>query len=316
MPSGPVEHMTCMEVWGGNQATDNGVVMSGLDAWVYCRPFEESAGGGDVYYVSSCATGRITRLLLADVSGHGQLVSSTAGALRRLMQRYVNFIDQSAFVRSMNRQFGELSEGGTFATAIVSTFFGPTSELTLCNAGHPPPLLYRAATGEWSLLGDESGASRGNLPLGIEDLTDWEQRSVRLRVGDLVLCYTDSLMESQDANGGLLGTAGLVELARSIDVSEPSRIIPNLIRAIEANGSLGKDDVTALLFRPNGLSPYLPLKDRLLAPFRVAGRIVKSLYTGGDTAPWPELSIANVCGVLLKPLNWVSLRSRRSGARP
>jgi hypothetical protein len=308
MPHDPAEHMTCMEVWGGNQAADNGVVMSGLDAWVYCRPFEESVAGGDVYYVSSCATGRITRLLLADVSGHGEVVSTTAGSLRKLMQRYVNFIDQSAFVRSMNKQFSELSEGGSFATAIVSTFFGPTNELTMCIAGHPPPLLYRAATKQWSLLSHGEGESRGNLPLGIEDVTDWEQFAVRLRVGDLVLCYTDALMESHDERGEMLGTGGLLKLATTIDFSDPQRVISNLIAAIQANGTLGKDDVTALLFRPNGLKPYLPLKDRVLAPFRVAGRIVASLLRGLEPAPWPQISLANLGGAILSPLNWLAAR--------
>ena len=61
----------CMEVWRGNQPVDNGVVMPGLDAWVYSRPLGDAKAGGDVHYVSSCATGRITRLLVADVSGHG-----------------------------------------------------------------------------------------------------------------------------------------------------------------------------------------------------------------------------------------------------
>ena len=312
MSHASAEHMTCMEVWGGNQACDNGVVMSGLDAWIYCQPFEGSVGGGDVYYVSSCATGRITRLLLADVSGHGELVSATAGSLRKLMQSYVNFIDQSAFVRSMNQQFSELTGDGRFATAIVSTFFGPTSELTLCIAGHPPPLLYRAGSKTWSLLGHGDDGSAGNIPLGIEDVTDWAQVSVRLRVGDLVLCYTDSLIESRDARGEMLGTEGLLHLAGTIDVSDPQRVIPDLIAAIRANGTLGADDVTALLFRPNGMSPYLPLKDRVLAPFRVARRVVASLRSGADPAPWPELSLTNLGGAICRPLNW--LGSKRSPA--
>src|SRR6187402_1776010 len=69
--------MQCMEVWGGNQAFDSSLALPGLDAWVYSRPYGQSAIGGDVYYVSSCATGRIMRLLLADVSGHGAVVSET-----------------------------------------------------------------------------------------------------------------------------------------------------------------------------------------------------------------------------------------------
>src|SRR5947207_7950569 len=149
--------MQCMEVWGGNQVVDSGVVMAGLDAWVYCRPFGASEQGGDVYYVSSCATGRINRLLVADVSGHGDAVAGTAGELRTLMRKYVNCIDQSEFVRGMNRQFIELSKDGCFATALVTTFFAPTNELSLCNAGHPPPLIYRAKNRRWDFLEETEG---------------------------------------------------------------------------------------------------------------------------------------------------------------
>ncbi len=99
--------MTCMEVWGGNQPVDNGVVMAGIDAWVYSRPYAGPAGtasaGGDVYFVSSCATGRITRLLVADVSGHGTAVGDIAISLRTLMRKYVNFLDPLRFVGEMNR---------------------------------------------------------------------------------------------------------------------------------------------------------------------------------------------------------------------
>src|SRR5258706_2672840 len=98
----PQPTMQCMEVWGGNQASDNGVIMPGLDAWVVSRPYEGDEAGGDIHYVSSCNTGRITRVLIADVSGHGQHVAKVASALRRLMRRYVNSIDQTRLVRCLN----------------------------------------------------------------------------------------------------------------------------------------------------------------------------------------------------------------------
>src|SRR5688572_17415858 len=124
--------MQCMEIWGGNQFVDTSVAMPGLDAWVYSKPYGESdSGGGDVHYVSSCATGRITRLLVADVSGHGAQVCDVAGILRTLMRKYVNYIDQGEFVRSMNRQFVTMSAAACFATAIVTTFFAPTNSLSL-----------------------------------------------------------------------------------------------------------------------------------------------------------------------------------------
>src|ERR1700687_641020 len=151
--SQPAQHMQCMEVWGGSQLTSAGVEMGGLDVWVFSKPFGEAQRGGDVYYASSCATGRISRLLLADVSGHGTSVAATAADLRTLMRRFVNRLDQAEFVRLLNQQFLELSEGGAYATAVVSTFFAPTGRLILCNAGHPRPILYQAAVRQWSFLG-------------------------------------------------------------------------------------------------------------------------------------------------------------------
>ncbi len=294
--------MQCMEVWGGNQLADSGVVMAGLDAWVYSKPFGGADGGGDVYYVSSCATGRITRLLVADVSGHGSSVAQIAGTLRTLMRKHVNQIDQSRFVRSMNEQFTALSAAGVFATALVTTFFSPTNQLSLCNAGHPPPLLYRAAAKSWEYLEQKVQQEdvAGNIPLGVIDLTDYDQFEVKLRVGDLVLCYTDSLIEARDTTGEMLGQAGLLALVRSIEVTDPTQLTGQLLTAVEkrCGQQVCEDDVTVLLFRPNGLAPNTPLKERLLAPFR----ILKSFA-------WPDLSVANVGGAIFSPLNRV--RSRR-----
>lgn len=294
-----------MEVWGGNRATENGIVMPGLDAWIYSKPHGQAEGGGDVYYVSACATGRITRLLVADVSGHGANVSQTATDLRWLMQKYVNYIDQRLFVRSMNQQFSGLSKAGTFATAVVSTFFGPTNDLTTCIAGHPPPLLYRAKNRLWTLLNHQDRRDATNIPLGINDVRDWAQFGVRLQVGDLVLCYTDSLIESRGPNGKMLGVAGLRDIVAGVIVSDPRQVVPRLLDKIASlhPGNLEADDVTVLLFRPNGLAPAVPLKEKLFAPFRVMRAMAGSLFGSGEPLPWPELSVANIGGALFRPLN-------------
>lgn len=264
--------LQCMEVWGGNGRVDSAVAMAGMDAWIYSLPHGQADGGGDVYYFSACATGRINRLLLADVAGHGASVAETAVALRGLMRQHINYHDQSAFLKAMNRQFAALARHGLFATSIATTFFAPTNHLSLCNAGHPPPLLYRAAAGEWSYLEHDTAPSEhpANIPLGILDLSEYEQFDVPLDAGDLVLCYTDLLIESLNGDGQWLGRKGLLEIVRELDVADPASVIPNLLRAIEAqaDGNLGHDDVTVLLFRPNGHGD-VPLRDRLLAPVRV-----------------------------------------------
>src|SRR5580658_9570261 len=174
--------MQCMEVWGGSQLTTRGVAFGGLDAWVYSKPHGNAQRGGDVYYASSCATGRIARLLLADVAGHGISVAETAAGLRTLMRRFVNRLDQTEFVRLLNQQFAALSENGAFATAIVATFFEPSRRMSVCNAGHPRPLLYRAARQRWDFLGHHApdqevkmSAGPSNLPLGLLEMSAYDQ---------------------------------------------------------------------------------------------------------------------------------------------
>jgi serine phosphatase RsbU (regulator of sigma subunit) len=273
---------------------------------VYCKPYQDAVGGGDVYYVSSCATGRVTRLLVADVSGHGDAVRETAIALRGMMRRYVNHIDQSSFVRSMNKQFGILSNDGSFATALVTTFFAPTNYLTLCNAGHPPPLLYRAHDQRWTFLEEA-----GNIPLGIDDGTEYAQFGVELAMGDFVLCHTDSLTESRGGDGEFLGEAGLLRVVEKLDVSDPAKIIPQLLERIAQlwPGNLTEDDVTALLFRPNGRGAHVPWRNKLLAPLRV----LRGLFRRGEPIAWPEFSLVNIGGAMLDPLNrvWSGRRKRR-----
>jgi phosphoserine phosphatase RsbU/P len=310
MPTPEPQTMTCMEVWGGNALTDNAVSMSGLDAWVYSKPYAKAQAGGDVYYVSSCATGRITRLLVADVSGHGAAVTDTASTLRTLMRRYVNHLDQTVFVQSMNREFARLSSVGTFATAVVMTFFGPTRYVTLCNAGHPTPLLYRAKTKSWSLLEqrdtDEAPTDDiANIPLGIDDVASYQQIAFELDVGDLVLCYSDSLIESHASDGKLLGEQGLLDVARTIPATEPATITPTFLEKLRAlhPDNLEEDDVTILLFRASGAAGQRGFFQRAVAPIRVVGTSLAALLTGRGPAPLPDFSAANILGAIIPGLN-------------
>lgn len=315
----PARQMTCMEVWGGSQLTTRRVEMGGLDAWVYSKPFGEAQRGGDVYYASSCATGRITRLLLADVSGHGNTVASTAANLRTLMRRFVNRLDQTEFVRLLNQQFTALSESGTFATAIVATFFAPTQRLIVCNAGHPRPLLFQAATQEWTFLGAEAANDEApnNIPLGIIGVTEYEQFDVELKTGDRILTYTDALIESRDADGEMLGEAGLLRIVRLIGDVETQLLTKTLLREIGDRhpDNLSEDDVTVLLIRANGLKPRPSLKNFLWANIRFIGSLLRAINPWAERPPLPDLNMANIGGAIIPALEqrW---KAEGSGRRP
>jgi sigma-B regulation protein RsbU (phosphoserine phosphatase) len=275
MNSTSPERMECMEVWGGNLAVHRQFAAPGLNVWIHSRPYGQALGGGDVYYLSSCASGRITRMLLADISGHGVLVAQLATKLRDLMRRNVNFIRQSRFVREMNRQFGDFGEQSTFATALVATFFAPTRSFTLCNAGHPAPLVYRRSTSQWSELASEGDASPGlcDLPLGVADHTNYGQLKAKLETGDLVLCFSDAVTESLGSDGRQLGREGVLQLVRELDVARPADLVPALIERIErlSADNLSQDDATLLLCEATGGGSTL--KANLLAPFRLLGPV-------------------------------------------
>ncbi len=265
------DRMQCMEVWGGNSVVDKTFEVPGLRVWVYSKPHGEAAAGGDVYYISSCASGRITRLLLADVSGHGPAAADLAIALRDLMRKNVNLIRQGRLVEGMNRQFGRVSNSGAFATALVSTFFQPARKLTLCNAGHPPPLFFQAKLNRWSILQADDAESSGifSTPLGVHDQAYYPPIELPLEPGDLVLIYSDALIESRDAAGELLGMKGLLALAQQQDVSDPSRLVTSLLDSIRQSHAenLDHDDVTVILFQATGTATTL--RDNLLAPYRL-----------------------------------------------
>jgi serine phosphatase RsbU (regulator of sigma subunit) len=303
--------MTCMEIWGGNQPADGAVVLAGLDVWVHSRPYRQADGGGDIHYVSSCATGRICRLLVADVAGHGSDADAAARMLRGLMRKFVNFIDQRRFVGEMNRRFTALSESGAFATAIVATFFSPTRHLSVCNAGHPPPLLYRVRSDQWSVLAPADAPadrSAGNIPLGIMEVTDYQQFDLSLEVGDLVIFYTDSLLESRAADGTMLGAEGLCRIANEMRRTEPAAFLPEFLEKIRGlyPGNVEHDDVTVLMFRPNGTAESFGWREKLKAPWR----FLAELAGPNPTVALPDFRLANIGGAILPAL------SRRWGRKP
>lgn len=266
------EHMHCMEVWGGNTAVDKWFDMPGLTAWVYSQPHGTSSGGGDVYYISSCASGRITRILLADVSGHGEKVSQVAISLRELMRSHVNLVRQKRFVQAVNRAFTDADHTGKFATAIIGTYFAPTRSYEFCNAGHPPSFLYRADPGTWSMLDitvQERDELPPNFPLGIDASTEYQQQSVKLNPGDAILSYSDALIESVRQDGELLMPAGLLDIVQSIEMGHPEAFVPKLIETIRGLSpeNLTGDDTTIIMCQATKSRPSL--RNNLLAPIRV-----------------------------------------------
>lgn len=265
------EPMDCMEVWGGNGARNNRLRRPGLDVWIWSDPQSSiNAGGGDLHLLSSCASGRITRMLLADVCGFGALFSEIASELRELMKRNVNTIQQTRAVRDMSCRLEDAAQRGGFASTLMSTYFAPTRSFTLCNAGHPPPLVYRAADANWSILqGTPSSDSVDDTSLGVLRRDEYQDFKTKLEIGDLVLSYSNSLTECRRSDGGTMGLDGLLARVKDFDPALPADLGPLLANRIrdEHSENLSKEDATILVCRAT--ETPVAWRDNMLAPFRL-----------------------------------------------
>jgi serine phosphatase RsbU (regulator of sigma subunit) len=255
-----------MDLWGGTEAVDRRFAVPGLDVHIVSSPFRDEHSGGDIYFLSMCGSGRIARLAVADVSGHGAAVAETAAELRRLMRKHINTPNQEAFARTLNASFLELSKDGTFATALLATYWAPTDHLILVNAGHPPPLLYRSADDAWTFVSPGSKGALAtpsadvgvrNLPLGVIEPTGYDQIALPLETGDLVVLYTDALPEAADPAGAQLGQHGLLELVRRARPQDEPDAAAAILHALNLHrgGRRPDDDQTLVVLRHNATDP-------------------------------------------------------------
>jgi sigma-B regulation protein RsbU (phosphoserine phosphatase) len=257
-----VHRLACLELRGGNHLASYFAELPGLSGWVSCHPLGTGARGGDMYYLSSCSQGAIARVVLADVAGHGELVSSAAVRLRHALRQHVDHWDQSTLVRQLNDNFlqgGQLlgSRKVQYATAFLASFYAATGELLFTNAGHVPPLWYRAAASEWSLLYDTTPLSKEitDLPLGLIAGTSYSQTAVQLEPGDLLLLYTDGISESSDESGVQLGLPHLLSIARNLPTASAAAAGKGLLAGVAQfrGASPVADDETVVALQRRGL---------------------------------------------------------------
>ncbi len=246
--------LQCMDLWSGNQSVENEVSTPGLDIFVYSRPWQGESRGGDVHYVSLCAGGLVTRLILADVSGHGVAVADTSQTLRALMRRFMNSQSQSRLVRDVNSEFSKLTQAGRFATAIVGTHLSYRNNLTICNAGHPRPLRYERVRDAWSIVeNDVVGTSEvSNLPWGLDESTTYAQFDIPAADGDLIVLYTDALTEARDGSDEMLGEQNLLRLVSGIATTGTVREFgQRMLQALRdfCEDRPAEDDLTILVLK-------------------------------------------------------------------
>jgi serine phosphatase RsbU (regulator of sigma subunit) len=268
--------LRCMDIWSGNRSVVNEVSTPGMEIFLSSQPYRGESRGGDVHYVSLCAGGVVTRLILADVSGHGEAVDGVSQALRSLMRRFMNFSSQARLIRDLNREFTRLSHAGRFATAIVATYLSARHQFMLCNAGHPRPLWFSQKTRSWSFINSEliESGQATNLPLGFDESTEYQQFELPVAEGDLIVLYTDGLTETLQDDETLLGEAGLLGIVSAIDTADTREFGRTLMQRLrDSSGNRpNEDDMTILVLKFVAARRRTPgVREKLNAYARVLG---------------------------------------------
>lgn len=248
--------LQCMEVWNGSKHVENNVQAPGFSAWIYSKPYQGSKNGGDVYFLTLCMGGVLSRLLLGDVAGHGADASATSLKLRQSIRKFINYKNQQRLVAEINTHFASLEQDGRFATAIIATYQSNKRKLTLTNAGHPRPLYFSAREQRWSYLEEviAGGAEMSNLPFGIQSGIGYQNYSIKVESGDMLLLYTDAFVEVSSQQDRLLGEAGLLSLVKQTGDNDTLDMIGrSIIQSVVdyTQSEIFDDDATLLLVRFN-----------------------------------------------------------------
>jgi phosphoserine phosphatase RsbU/P len=251
------QRLGCAETWAGNKKTAKLIELPGLSAWVHSVPAGPGDGGGDVHYVSVCPSCIVSRIALADVSGHGQAVEALGEKLQQLMQPYLRELEQVGLMRELNQAVREELDEVHYATMVAVGYHGRRSLLVLTNAGHPPPLWHRTSDAEWKWLEARRPGERGRpagVPLGMLPDIDYDRTVIKPRVGDLVVLYTDGVSEAVNPAGEELGRDGLMNIARDLDPSSAETFGTELTSALRGfRGEVAAtDDETIIVLQRVG----------------------------------------------------------------
>ena len=256
--------LQCMEIWGGSHAATARTSTPGLDIWVSSRPHEGAEHGGDIHYVTSCASGRNH----APDRRRRQRPRCARRQGRRfpppaLMGRHSNYIDQTRLVEAVNREFGENRRGRRRRDVRHRRLrhLLRTDGDHVSNAGHPRPLWYDAATGDWEIVRTDDGPGRCSGEFAARDRSRplrTRSGSCRLDFGDLIVLYTDALIETTDAAGKQLQEAGLLDLVRGLDATRPEQFGDALLARLDdyRGNRPADDDQTVVVLHHNAGHPH------------------------------------------------------------
>jgi phosphoserine phosphatase RsbU/P len=203
--------------------------------------------GGDLYDVFPIGGGRVC-IALGDVSGKGipaALLMATLRAFLRgqTMQRQT---DLTAVMANLNKLVFDSSTSNRYATFFYGEFDAVSRVLQYVNGGHNPPMLFRRL--------DDSEVVRldvGGPVIGLIEDCFYQQGSITLEPGDVLVAYTDGVSEAMNDADDEWGEDRLKDAIRPSRSAPARDLIDRIMKSADAfvAGAPQHDDMTLVVLR-------------------------------------------------------------------
>ena len=200
--------------------------------------------GGDFYDVTSIDEDTMG-IAIADVSDKGVPAALFMMSSRTLLKAAIPFHPRSpsSVLSEINNVLAIDNESSMFVTFFYGIYSKKTGEFLYANGGHNPPLLVRM-DGQSEEIPPAPG-----MALGIVPDTEFEENSITLQPGELIVLYTDGVTEAENVEEQLLEVAGLQKIFQESgvpkDAEEANNNVFEAVRAF-AGKQPQSDDVTCV----------------------------------------------------------------------
>ncbi|MGH9822608.1 MAG: PP2C family protein-serine/threonine phosphatase [Blastocatellia bacterium] len=218
-------------------------LVEGFDIYGMTAPVREV--GGDYFDFISSITDRLG-VIVADVSGKGLAAALIMVSFRAYLHAtVVNEYAMRVVMARVNRLLFESTEGDRYITTFYGLIDTEHKRLLYINAGHNPPLLLHN-DGASELLTD------GGLPLGVFANSKYSESIVNLNSGDILVLYTDGVVEAKNAADQDFGVTRLAEIAKSakdLRAHEICQEVANAVREFSSDVGGPEDDLTISIIK-------------------------------------------------------------------
>ncbi len=202
--------------------------------------------GGDYYDFFTTVRNELG-ILIADVSGHS-VGSALLMAITRSALRFESLRQESAaaVLAETNRAtYHDLSNAELFITVFYACYNTETKVLTWANGGHNLPFVWRPSTGECMEL-DADG-----MLIGVLDDVEYEEHSMELVIGDVLVLYTDGITEAKNLAGEMFGERRLEKVIKQNCQRSAREILDAIYNAVyeHSMGVTQYDDITTIVMK-------------------------------------------------------------------